>query len=71
MEQQKRHIVDTLNALGKYWLARPELRLGQIISNAFRAGDNYREEKDLFYSEDKEIIEGLKILVKNEIGPYK
>ena len=53
--------------LCEYWEKRPELRLGQIVSNAFRVHPNYKrnpepEIQDVFYMSNKHFLEGLKIL---------
>lgn len=56
-----------LQELQDYWKTRPELRLGQIVSNAFRVHPNYRrnpepEIQDIFYMSNAHFLEGLKLL---------
>lgn len=58
-------------ALLDYWSVRPHLRLGQIVSNAFRMHPNYKrnpepEIQDIFYMSDKHFLEGLELLKENE-----
>ena len=58
-----------IQALLEYWKDRPYLRLGQIVSNAFRAHPSYKrnpepEIQDVFYMPDKHFLEGLDLLAK-------
>jgi hypothetical protein len=57
----------TMNVLSTYWVNNPHLRLGQILSNAWRIHPNYKnnpepEINDIFYLADAKFLEGLKIL---------
>ena len=59
----------TIKALLDYWSVRPYLRLGQIVSNAFRVHPDYKrnpepEIQDIFYMSDKHFLEGLELLSK-------
>ena len=63
-----------LQALQTYWEARPELRLGQIVSNAFRVHPSYRrnpepEIQDVFYMSNTHFLEGLELLAN--IGKHE
>jgi len=58
-----------LQALQTYWETRPELRFGQIVSNAFRVHPSYRrnpepEIQDVFYMSNTHFLEGLELLSK-------
>lgn len=51
-----------------YWEIYPELRLGQIVSNAFRVHPSYKrnpepEIQDIFYMSNTHFLEGLELLV--------
>ena len=61
----------TLTALQEYWQARPHLRLGQIVVNAWRMHTDYKrnpepEVSDIFYLTDAKFREGLLNLIGNE-----
>lgn len=67
-ETRQETVVETLQA---YWSDRPHLRLGQIVSNAFRVHPSYKknpepEIQDIFYMSDKHFLEGLELLKENE-----
>ena len=60
-------IHNIINELKDYWTARPYLRLGQIVSNAWQVHPSYRanpepEISDIFYLNDARFVEGLNIL---------
>lgn len=57
-EEQER----TLGILSKYWLSKPELRLGQIISNAFHRARMNGGADDLFYLADKDLVKAIELL---------
>jgi hypothetical protein len=64
-------IDQTLAALREYWYARPYLRLGQIVSNAWQVHPDYKrnpepEINDVYYLADSKFEEGLQLLIKNE-----
>lgn len=57
----------TMNVLSTYWVNNPHLRLGQILSNAWRVHPDYKsnpepEINDIFYLTDSKLLEGIKIL---------
>jgi len=54
-EQEKRVIIQRLLVA---WISLPELRLGQLIDNSIST------DKDLFFLEDKELIELVEKTVK-------
>ncbi len=62
MARDPNRIPEVFNALHEYWAKNPDLRLGQILSNA--AGDlGYRSlggVADPFYLEDERFVEWLK-----------
>jgi len=63
------HVVLVL--LGRYWHKHPELRLAQIVSNAWRIHPEYRQNpepdiQDIFYLSDSKFLEGLELLTKDE-----
>ena len=65
------HISATLDALSRYWRARPYLRLCQIVSNAWHTLPEYRrnpepEINDIYYLGDDRFVEGLDNLQKQE-----
>lgn len=72
--QREKDIVrvkETLDALSTYWLQRPYLRLGQLVSNAFYILPEYTknpepEIADVFFLPDSRLLEGLSKLVENE-----
>lgn len=43
-----------LAALGDYWKAHPDWRLGQLLENAADAA-----QQDVYYIEEEEILQGL------------
>lgn len=60
-----------VSTLLEYWNSRPYLRLGQIVSNAFRIHPNYKknpepEIQDVFYMSDVSFLEGIDRLKNNE-----
>lgn len=55
-------IVPILNELENIWINNPQLRLGQIISNACAQNGI-----DIFYVEDDVMLEGLKALQQKEM----
>ena len=57
MRDPKR-ISNLLARLEKVWVAYPDLRLGQLISNTAK------DEFTLFYIEDEELIEKMEGMVK-------
>jgi hypothetical protein len=70
-EERLVYIAQLLDTLGEYWYKRPELRLAQIVSNAWHIHPDYRknpepEIQDVFYFTDSKFLEGLEALVKNE-----
>jgi hypothetical protein len=63
--------LDTWEKLGEYWMKRPYLRLGQIVSNAWQIHPDYKRNpepdiQDIFYLSDKKLVEGLELLRANE-----
>lgn len=61
----------TLADLREYWLKRPHLRLGQIVSNSWRIHPDYKrnpepEINDIYYLTDGKFREGLLELIENE-----
>ena len=65
------HISATLDALSRYWRARPHLRLCQIVSNAWHTLPEYKknpepEINDIYYLSDARFLEGLNCLEKEE-----
>lgn len=65
------HISGTLDALSRYWRARPHLRLCQIVSNAWHTLPEYKrnpepEINDIYYLPDNRFVEGLDNLQKQE-----
>lgn len=63
------NVDDMLEKLKSYWTSHPYLRLGQIVSNAWRIHPDYRKNpepdiQDVFYLSDAKFIEGLKLLEK-------
>ena len=60
-------VASTIDKLQTYWTRHPYLRLGQIVSNAWRVHPDYRKNpepdiQDVFYLTDEKFLEGLKIL---------
>ena len=54
-------IPEVLAALGEYWQKHPDLRLGQIVSNATYWGDDSGAfHLDPFYLEDDRLLAALK-----------
>jgi len=49
-------IDEVLEALREYWVAHPDMRLGQILVNLIRA----KFAADIFYVEDDTLLERLK-----------
>lgn len=75
IEHHKR-IYETLLALDRYWYKHPQLRLAQIVSNAWTMLPEYRknpepEIQDIFYMTDSRFLEGLKMLEENERASQK
>jgi hypothetical protein len=54
---------ETLKALETYWRARPYLRLGQILYNAWKIQP--KAESDVFYMSDNTFVKGLQLLSEN------
>lgn len=55
-------IPQVLNALALYWKEHPDLRLGQIISNAqstHRINNGLADTQDVFYFEDEDLLKTL------------
>lgn len=55
-------IPQVLNALGQYWMKHPDLRLGQIVSNAqstHRINAGLADTQDVFYFEDEDLLKTL------------
>jgi hypothetical protein len=64
-------VKSTLEVLQEYWLQRPYLRLGQIVSNAWRVLPEYSrnpepEINDIYYLPDNRITDGLSQLKELE-----
>jgi hypothetical protein len=64
-------VKSTLEILQEYWLQRPYLRLGQIVSNAWRVLPEYSrnpepEINDIYYLPDNRITDGLSQLKELE-----
>ena len=71
LERDLENIDRTMAALHRYWLDRPHLRLGQIVSNAWRVHPDYKrnpepEINDIYYLTDGKFREGLLELIENE-----
>ena len=65
------YIAKLLDTLSEYWFEHPELRLAQIVSNAWQIHPDYRrnpepEIRDVFYFTDEKFMEGLELLEDNE-----
>jgi hypothetical protein len=65
------YIAKLLDTLSEYWYANPDLRLAQIVSNAWHIHPDYKknpepEIQDVFYFTDSKFLEGLAALEKNE-----
>lgn len=65
----ERHVV--LSLLGAYWDKYPQLRLAQIVSNAWHIHPDYKKNpepdiQDIFYLSDDKFLEGLELLTKDE-----
>lgn len=63
-EKDTERVIHTLGVLTAYWLQRPHLRLGQIVSNAWHTLPEYTknpepEIADIFYLPDNRLTEGL------------
>ena len=61
----------TLEGLNTYWLQRPYLRLGQIVSNSWHSLPEYKQNpepeiQDVFYMSDEKFLTGLQKLEDNE-----
>lgn len=70
-EKDLERVNNTLIILKAYWLERPYLRLGQLVSNAFYVLPEYTknpepEIADIFFLPDSRLIEGLEKLIENE-----
>jgi len=70
-EEQAEEVEVMLYKLGKYWKARPWLRLGQIMSNAWGLCDAYKqspepEVSDLYYIENDKLVAAIDQLEKQE-----
>jgi hypothetical protein len=65
-------IADVLEKLQTYWRKYPDLRLSQIVSNAWRVHPDYKNSpspdiiQDIYYLADSKFLEGLEILSKDE-----
>ena len=65
-------VESTLAELRDYWLQRPYLRLGQIVSNAYRALPEHASApasdviRDVYYLADDRILAGLNNLKASE-----
>lgn len=62
MRDPKR-ITDAMSTLSKIWKKYPDLRLGQLMSNALHMGPNL-DPANLFYIEDEKLIEMIKMFDK-------
>jgi len=65
------NVEHTMAALREYWVERPYLRLGQILSNAWRVHPDYKrnpepEINDIYYLTDGKFREGLLELIEDE-----
>ena len=65
------YIAKLLDTLSEYWYKYPELRLAQIVSNAWQIHPGYKvnpepEIRDVFYFTDSKFLEGLELLKANE-----
>jgi hypothetical protein len=65
------YIATLLDKLNVYWYNRPELRLAQIVSNAWRIHPDYKRNpepdiNDVYYFTDAKFLESLELLEKNE-----
>ena len=49
-------IPEVLNALWAYWIKHPDLRLGQIVSNA---SSQHRSDPDPYYLEDEDLMTSI------------
>jgi len=55
-----------LDVIRIYWKMHPDLRLCQMLSNIATIGG--WKDKDLYYLEDKDLMEYLNITIKKEFG---
>jgi hypothetical protein len=76
MQQEKdlARVKAMLESLSSYWMQRPYLRLGQIVSNAWRILPEYKsnpepELSDIYYLNDDRLQEGLVKLESMESEP--
>jgi hypothetical protein len=69
-EKDIARVEHTLSVLKDYWLERPYLRLGQLVSNAFYVLPEYTNPEldvaDIFYIPDNRLLEGLSKLTESE-----
>ena len=56
----KKDIAKVLKGIEKAWLKRPDMRFGQLISNAAAYG---YPDLDLFYLEDKDFLKALDLIM--------
>jgi uncharacterized protein YihD (DUF1040 family) len=69
LKQQKRQlrITEILDSLEIYWRKNPELRLAQIVSNAWHIHPSYKRDpepdiQDVFYFTDNNFLQSLELL---------
>lgn len=70
-EKDLERVKHTLEALSAYWLQRPQLRLAQLVSNAWYTLPEHKrnpepEISDIFYLTDDRLLAGLSKLEENE-----
>lgn len=65
MMRDPKRIEPTLRALAMYWHAHPDLRLGQIVSNAATLSTEFLTPQP-FYIEDDMLVAGIVELWKLE-----
>jgi hypothetical protein len=63
-EKDTERVIHTIGFLTSYWLQRPYLRLGQLVSNAWHTLPEYTknpepEIADIYYLPDDRLVEGL------------
>jgi len=56
--RSKERILGVLKELQSLWEKYPDLRLGQLLLNSVKS------EQELFYIEDEQLIEKVRVLVK-------
>lgn len=70
-EKDAARVENTLLKLSEYWRARPHLRLGQIVTNAWTTLPEYTknpepETRDVFFLADDRLLAGISNLEKTE-----